>query len=339
MSVDSFPPPVERVVATLAELLRRQGERELADLVTAARSSIAQTSHDNWNGGTDYYTLFLRLPIATFAEVEPRLDEVQNKIAAKLRSVVKADQQDTEVLGSVDVSAILEPPMTGVRRAAPASEAQRLWQSGRLRLFLSHVSQHKVEVFELKRALGDLGVSAFVAHEDIEPTAEWQAEIELAIASMHAMAALLTPEFHDSLWTDQEVGMAVARGVLVIPVRLGRNPYGFVAKHQGMRGDLGSPGKLASDMVHILVEHESTARSMREGLVVAFEAARSFAMAKAVSLLIEGTHGFSPDQLARMEAAIEQNSQVAASFGVPERIRVAIAGHAQLPREGTGQRQ
>ena len=253
MIADQFQPPVDRVVATLAELLRRQGERELADLVTAATSSIAQTSSDNWNGGTDYYTLFLRLPIAAFAEVEPRLDVVQDKIAAKLRSVVKADPEDREVLGSVDVSAILEPPMTGVRRVAATSEAQRLWQAGMLRLFLSHVSQHKVEVSELKRALGDLGVSAFVAHEDIEPTAEWQAEIELAIASMHAMAALLTPEFHESLWTDQEVGMAVARGVLVIPVRLGRDPYGFVAKRQGMRGDLGSPGKLATDVVRILL--------------------------------------------------------------------------------------
>ena len=68
---------------------------------------------------------------------------------------------------------------------------------------------------------------------------------------------------------------------------------------------------------------------MREGLVVALEAARSFAVAKAVSIFIEGAHGFSPDELARMETAIEQNSQVGASFGVPERIRMAIAGHAR----------
>ncbi len=329
MSADSFPPPVGRVVATLAELLRRQGERELADLVTAATSSISQTSSDNWNGGTDYYTLFLRLPIAAFAEVEPRLDEVQTRIAAKLRSVVKADPGDRDVLGSVDVSAILEPPMTGVRLAVAASDAERFWQPGMLRLFLSHVSAHKVPVSALKAALGDLGVSAFVAHEDIEPTAEWQVEIELAIASMHAMAALLTPEFHESPWTDQEVGMAVARGVLVIPVRLGRDPYGFIAKRQGMRGDLGNPSRLAGEMIRILLEREETARTMREGLVVGLEAARSFAVAKTVSIIIEGAGGFSPSQLTRMEMAIAQNSQVGLSYGVPEKIRSVVAVHGQ----------
>ena len=32
---------------------------------------------------------------------------------------------------------------------------------------------------------------------------------------MHVLVALLTPDFHESKWTDQEVGFAIGKGVLV----------------------------------------------------------------------------------------------------------------------------
>jgi hypothetical protein len=51
--------------------------------------------------------------------------------------------------------------------------------------------------------LRSFGVSAFVAHENIEPT-KWQDEIEKALLSMNALAAILMPGFHESKWTDQE---------------------------------------------------------------------------------------------------------------------------------------
>jgi len=88
----------------------------------------------------------------------------------------------------------------------------------------------KKETAALKERLQLLGVSCFVAHEDIHPGHEWQDEIENALASMDGFAALLTEGFHDSAWTDQEVGYALARGVPMIAVRLGRDPYGFIGK-------------------------------------------------------------------------------------------------------------
>ena len=53
---------------------------------------------------------------------------------------------------------------------------------------------------------------------------------------MDALAAILTPGFNESKWTDQEVGVAVGRGSLIIPIRKGMNPYGFIGKYQGMQG-------------------------------------------------------------------------------------------------------
>jgi len=64
----------------------------------------------------------------------------------------------------------------------------------------------KKETAQLKKSLELIGVSAFVAHTDIKPTTHWQEEIENALASMDAFVALLTEKFHESPWTDQEVG-------------------------------------------------------------------------------------------------------------------------------------
>jgi hypothetical protein len=103
----------------------------------------------------------------------------------------------------------------------------RLWAPDRFRLFLSHVSAHKVPISKLKIELANFGVDAFLAHEDIEPTREWRDEIAVALGSMNALVALFTPGFHESSWTDQEIGWALGRGVLVMSVRLGTDPYGF----------------------------------------------------------------------------------------------------------------
>ena len=43
------------------------------------------------------------------------------------------------------------------------------------------------------------GISAFVAHEDIKPTKEWEVKIEKALFSMNALCSILTPEFNKSL--------------------------------------------------------------------------------------------------------------------------------------------
>ena len=91
------------------------------------------------------------------------------------------------------------------------------WEPFHLKLFLSHLSVFKVTTRKLQKALRKFGISAFVAHVDIEPTREWQNEIEAGLYSMDALAAILMPGFKESDWTDQEIGVAIGRGVLGRP--------------------------------------------------------------------------------------------------------------------------
>jgi hypothetical protein len=102
------------------------------------------------------------------------------------------------------------------------------WRKGMLRLFVGHLATHRTFAAELQTALLDFGISGFVAHNDIEPTQEWQTQIETALATCDALVALLHPDFHVSNWTDQEIGFAMGRGVPTFAVRFGQDPYGFI---------------------------------------------------------------------------------------------------------------
>jgi hypothetical protein len=136
------------------------------------------------------------------------------------------------------------------------------WEPFHLKLFLSHLSVFKVTTRELQKALRKFGISAFVAHVDIEPTREWQNEIEAGLYSMDALAAILMPGFKESDWTDQEIGVAIGRGVLVIPLIRGLTPYGFISKYQGLNVAGMNVSQVAQEMFRILVASPKTMTKM-----------------------------------------------------------------------------
>ncbi|AOS82788.1 hypothetical protein BIU88_00650 [Chlorobaculum limnaeum] len=146
-------------------------------------------------------------------------------------------------------------------------EESRFWMPGYFRLFISHLSEHKLKATALKEALRKYAVSCFVAHEDINPTLEWQGEIEKALASMDALAAILMQGFHDSKWTDQEVGFALGRGVLVVPLRNGLDPYGFIGKVQGVPCQGRTVAQVAASIFHALASNRLTKNKLATALV------------------------------------------------------------------------
>ena len=119
---------------------------------------------------------------------------------------------------------------------APVSPTaiKRIWGGDGYRLFLSHKAEVKKKTGSLKEKLRLYGISAFVAHADIRPTRDWEKEIVRALHSMDALVALMTEHFHESNWTDQEVGFALGRRVPTIAVDLGSGPYGFLARIQAL---------------------------------------------------------------------------------------------------------
>jgi hypothetical protein len=198
------------------------------------------------------------------------------------------------------------------------------WRKRMFRLFISHLSTEKVFAAELQEALLQFGISSFVAHNDIEPTLEWQAQIEMALATADSLVALLHPKFHSSNWTDQEIGFAMGRSLPVFAVRLGQDPYGFIGRFQAFSGLEKSTEKIARELFDSYRKNKQSQRRMAENLVCLFEDSSSFANAKARIGYLEEIEFWQSSLTMRIEAALAANSQISGSWGVPERVAALV---------------
>ena len=193
------------------------------------------------------------------------------------------------------------------------------WQKGTLRLFISHLAVERDFAAGLQQALLQYGTSGFVAHNDIEPTSEWQAQIETALATSDALVALLHKGFHASNWADQEIGFAMGRGIPVFAVRFAYAPYGFIARFQAFNGNNKTAAALARELFDAYRTNKQTQRKMSEILIGLFEGSISFAKAKESIGYLELT-SWEPSFSTRIRSAVKNNLQISESWGVPERV-------------------
>lgn len=196
------------------------------------------------------------------------------------------------------------------------------WRTGQFRLFLSHLATFKVQASALQSALNNYAISSFVAHEDIEPAKEWQDEIEASLHSMDALAVLLTEGFKDSNWCDQEVGVAVGRDVLVIPVRKGVDPYGFIGKFQGIQGQGKTVGEVAKAIFDTLVSSPRTRNRMIRCLCNAVSQSTDIDDAIQRLKILSAIEKLPNEELEQLRSAVADNSLLIKSESFKTSINV-----------------
>ena len=193
-------------------------------------------------------------------------------------------------------------------------DLNHLWGEGAVRAFICHKSEDKRLAKDIKTWFADYGIASFVAHEDIVPLKEWEPEIERALFSMDVLIALLTEEFSDSNWTDQEIGVAVGRGIPIIPIRMGKDPYGLIGKYQAIPGSPENGHKISSDIVEFLIKYTGDDDKLRELAKEIFVAdvatADSFFRANRLAGFLEGFDSLSSKQADSLVEAFNKNSQV-----------------------------
>jgi hypothetical protein len=251
---------IERYVAALSRLYAQDGERLLQEILVNAQLLVEeQRTYDNWNGGTYGHGLTLVLPETVYLKAAKQRGTLQDRIAQDLNKLHNVQNEHiSEVFLEMQLSDATNwraqsGLLIGAAKQAPEASVKRIWTENSYRVFLSHKAEVKKETSQIKDRLAMFGFSCFVAHEDIHPTMQWQDEIENALATMDAFVALMTDNFHESDWTDQEVGYAFARGVPIVAVRLGRDPYGFIGKFQGLPSRWDTA---AIDVAKILIKQE-----------------------------------------------------------------------------------
>ena len=240
-NICELPKNIEHYLATLSKHYAQEGKQQLQEVIVNAQIRVhEQWSFDNWNGGTYGHALYLILPEILFLRLVKQKDTVEDQIQKDVNRLHNIQNEFVEKvfleMGVVEdrewrkESGLL---MTRKRIVAP-DVTTRIWENECFRIFFSHKSKVKKEATDLKEQLRLFGISCFVAHKDIRPTKEFQNEMENALDSMDGLVALMTADFHDSEWTDQEIGIAIGHGIPVVSIRLGRDPYGFIGKYQAI---------------------------------------------------------------------------------------------------------
>ncbi|MBO6252289.1 MAG: toll/interleukin-1 receptor domain-containing protein [Bacteroidaceae bacterium] len=238
---------------TVAELLREEKHMEAHRIFTGGDVASYVVAHDDWDGGMDFYSVEITIDVKTFVDLRKRgiVEEVCGQITEAFN--VCMNNIPDSVRG---VS--LTPSSTATFDERKIAEPSSYWKVGYYKVFISHVSKYKESASNLKLMLEPYGISAFVAHEDIKPSKEWEVEIEKALFSMNALCAILTPDFSESSWCDQECGYAFGRNVLTIPIEKGQLPYGMFGKIQAIKSEGKNAQQIAESVFDAIVDNDKS---------------------------------------------------------------------------------
>ena len=259
----------------------------LSEVVKNARVYVREeTSYDNWNGGTYGHDVLFFLPPSTLGKIQlKKQDEHRRRIREDLNTCAQSvenefvndvsfeyeDENDPEYQQSVSVKG----------RVQINPDTLSIWKPGQIRLFISHRDIHKVAAKELADALEAYGISAFVAHDTIEPMSTWQAEIIKGLETMEIMLAFVTDDFHESIWTNQEIGFALGRNIPVVSLKLEkRDPGGFIGSLQALKGRLENSVNSAPEIYKLLSEKLGNKDRLQSALISAFLASPDFSETK-----------------------------------------------------------
>jgi hypothetical protein len=246
MSNFEIPSKIDKILLKLYTICESKNNKLLQNIIVNSTPQLIEGFiYDNWNGGTNGHRLILHLPDDIYLEILNEKETISKTILDGISQLTysieneyihdiifepKNDQYNENWRDETGIS------RSAVKRVQNDSIINRIWKNPKnFRLFLSHLSEFKKETSVLKQNLEKYNISSFIAHEDITATKEWQDEIENALFSADALLAIMTDKFHASKWTDQEIGIAIGRGIPVISVRLGTDPYGFIGKYQAIK--------------------------------------------------------------------------------------------------------
>ena len=207
---------------------------------------------------------------------------------------------DSSLLELAELYGIPSPPF---QDSEPVESELRAF-----RIFLSFISAHGDYATEVKTKMERLGFDAFLSHIDTESNTVWQENIERALDSCDALVALLTPGYNGSVWTDQEVGWAYGRKVPVIGVRLGMDPYGFIARLQGVTGE--NAEEVVTEVIAALKRDARSRHKVDRSLAHALEASPSYTATRAIFPYVNAIEHWDDSMLDAVERALTQNQWV-----------------------------
>lgn len=175
--------------------------------------------------------------------------------------------------------------------------------------FISYSHVDRKYGAQAKSVLADVGIEAFLAHDDLHVSDEWRTRIIQELKCCDLFVPLLSENFLASKWAPQEVGFIISRPkVTIAPISLdGTTPFGFISHVQSRR--IGKDGITLELLVDPLAERMP--RKILPGLIRIASDAGSFRYAEArMAPLVPYFRRLRPDQAQALAEASVRNGQI-----------------------------
>jgi hypothetical protein len=184
--------------------------------------------------------------------------------------------------------------------------------SAPLEIFISYSTKDKAIAAKVANSIRLAGGEGFLAHETIEVSMEWRSEILRHLRACSVIFCLITKNFLDSEWTQQEAGFALAREMKVVSLLFnGISPPGFMEAFQGIHVTVSNLDRIIKELVESIktnlaaaskLEGESLTRKPDEPAVV-FTTRTTEAISDLGWQILDAAKGNSGEVIATMEIA------------------------------------
>jgi len=78
-----------KIIATLGNLFKREGLLPEYNVLSESNSEILLTGFDNWDGGTDVYGFFCKVPIGIYSQYELEIQAIEESIKKKAERIFR----------------------------------------------------------------------------------------------------------------------------------------------------------------------------------------------------------------------------------------------------------
>jgi len=190
-----------------------------------------------------------------------------------------------------------------------------------IRVFLCYSSEENELAGEIKDNLEAHGLEVFLAHEDIEPTEEWQEVIIRKLKECDIFVPIVSKNFKNSRWTDQETGIAFAEEKMIIPISHDLVPYGFIGKFQALKLGEKIPESCDKIIGIIKTKNNKLKEMLTDCFVKSFVESTSYAESNKKALLLISYEPFTEDQVNELIRGFMSNNQIHGAYEARRAIR------------------
>ena len=208
-----------------------------------------------------------------------------------------------------------------------------------IKTFISYAAtdENKEIVGKLKKRLDEFGLNVFAAHDDIGGGRQWVDKIIEEIRECDLFLALITKEYHERGFTEQELGMAIYAGKPIICITVDNiSPKGFAEtlyQYVPLRGIDSTAMKITNDTLELLKSAERT-----DFVIQHLAVSRHFDDSNTLAQLLDPNVGLTESQATCLAHAFNENDQVHhASHFASGRVARILYRHQNLLKSSVWQ--